>query len=416
AETERVFTVSDFLDRVNAILKAEDVFVRGELSGMQLLPSGLYFALKDKEDGSVLQCYMHPRLYRASGVTLEDGMEVKIGGSPNIYKPKGKLSFVAQTIELVGEGSLKKAYELLKQKLEREGLFSRKRELPEFVHRIGIITSRTGAVIDDFRRNLAPLGFQLYLKDVRVEGAHAVDEIVGALNWFGRAALDLDVIVLMRGGGSLEDLQAFNNELVAREFFALGVPTIAAIGHDRDVPIASLAGDRATSTPTAAAMLINSTWERLRLQVPELRRALVADFEHTLKSRRLWVDRAASALVSQVGRVFATYRQMAELLVAVLGRLEQRTHALKKERHEVARRLAQLFSEAVAKKKERLTLYDTYLEGVSPERNLRLGYSILTNKAHKVVRSAEDIAKGDLVRATLHKGQFTARVEDVQKP
>ncbi|MBI5221103.1 MAG: exodeoxyribonuclease VII large subunit [Candidatus Liptonbacteria bacterium] len=385
--TEKILSVSEFLDRINEVLREEDVSVRGEVTGFGLHPSGAFFSLKDKEDNSVMSCYANPQLYRSFGIDLQDGLEVKVGGFGNVYKTKGRLSFLVQSLELIGEGSLQKAYEALKKKLEAEGLFERKRELPEFIHTIGIITSRTGAVISDFRKNLEPLGFHLHLYDVRVEGAQAVPGVVRAVRWFNHNRPDLDILVVMRGGGSLEDLQAFNNELVAREIFASKIPTICAIGHDRDVPIASLVGDNAPSTPTAAAMLVNSSWRRLREDLPALESDLLHAFEAPLSEQQLFVRRAADLMVGTVSRLTTRYR-------------------------DIQRRVLEQFRMMFRQAKEQVVGAEKYLAAVSPERSLRLGYSIVWNAAGRVVRRAGDVRVGELIQTRLQEGEIKSRVEE----
>ena len=169
---EKVFTVGLFLDYLNARFKEEAVLVKGEISSFKTHPSGIYFSMKDQEDESVLECYMSPWVYRSLGILLEEGMEIKAGGIANIYKPRGRFSFRVEHVELTGEGSLKKAYDALKQKLQGEGLFERKRMLPEFISRVGVITSRTGAVIDDFRKNLEKRGIKIVYsldKNIRLD-------------------------------------------------------------------------------------------------------------------------------------------------------------------------------------------------------------------------------------------------------
>src|SRR3989344_2224588 len=160
---DKVFTVGQFLDFINQLIGQQGMAVKGEISSWKPHPTGIYFSLKDKVDGSVMDCYMSPFTYRGLGIIVEEGMEVKVKSVHNIYKAKGRFSFRVDSLELLGEGSLKKAYEMLKQKLEAEGLFTRKRLIPEFVTRVGVITSRTGAVIDDFRKNLAKLGLEVTL-------------------------------------------------------------------------------------------------------------------------------------------------------------------------------------------------------------------------------------------------------------
>ena len=251
--TQPILSVSEFLDVVNMLLSTEDVYVEGEVTQASDHPKGMFFSIKDPHGGGLMECYMSPWLYRKAGITLEPGMMVRVGGVASVYKPYGKFSFRVAEIVLAGEGSLKKAYDALRKKLADEGLFDRKRPLPDFVTRIGLITSATGAAIGDFRKNLAPLGIRVVYRDVRVEGEQATPQVLRALTDFGARASEFDLIVMTRGGGSLESLQAFNDEQVVRAVFASKVPTLVSIGHERDVPLAQMAADASASTPTCSA-------------------------------------------------------------------------------------------------------------------------------------------------------------------
>lgn len=413
----QIFTVSKFLDHVNDILgqKLEDIKVRGEISGLSEHTSGIYFALKDKDDESVLDCYLPLWVYKGLGIELEDGMEVKAGGTPNVYKPKGKFSLVIETLELTGEGSLKKAYELLKKKLQEEGLFDRKRELPEFIRRVGVITSRSGAVIDDFRNNLAQRGYQIHFHDVRVEGVRAVEDIMKAVRWFNKNQPDLDVLVIMRGGGSLEDLRAFNNELVARAVFASKVPTVCGIGHDRDVPITSLVGDSITSTPTAAAVLINETWQRLEEKLPEQEQSLLHNFERVLNEMRARLGSLAERSASFFQRLFTKYQNLRQGLRDELGRLDRKKKEIGEQVTELTVGVSERFERALARVREKLSEREKYLVSVNPERNLQLGYSIIRNKAGQIVRDVRDVGVGEKIVAQVHRGEIGAKVEKVKE-
>jgi exodeoxyribonuclease VII large subunit len=366
---EGVLTVSQFLDTVNELLTALPARVRGEVTGWHVHQTGVYFSLKDKEDGALMDCYMSPFVWRGLGMEIQDGMEVVVAGASSIYKPKGRFSLRVESLELVGEGSLKKAYELLKKKLEQEGLFERKRPLPEFITKVGVITSRTGAVIQDFRKNLAKLGLEVNLYDTRVEGAKAVDGILGALKWFNNNMPELDVLVIIRGGGSLEDLQAFNNEHVSRELFASKIPTLCSIGHEKDVPIAQLVADESASTPTATAVRINQSWDRLYLGLPRYGQRLVSSFGETLLKYRNLLD---------IGSMLALF----ERNLSAFG--------------------------------ERLSGYEKYLSAASPERQLKLGYSIITDGSGRVIKDAVELKIGQDITARLSKGEFAAEVKDVK--
>src|SRR3989344_3270883 len=388
---ERVFSVSEFLDHINDILYPQNVVVQGEISSVNVHPSGVYLTLKDKKDEGILDCYIRPHIYSYLGVELEDGMEVKIGGFPSVYKRSGRFRFMVQTLELTGEGSLKKAYELLKKKLELEGLFVRKRPIPEFIKRIGIITSRQGAVIEDFKNNLERLGFELFLKDVRVEGVRAVDDITEALQWFNSNAdkLDLDVLVIMRGGGSLEDLQAFNNELVARAVFASYIPTICAIGHHKDAPIASLVGDEAPSTPTGAAMRVNQSWDRLVKDLPILKREMVYAYESKLVAAYSRIESLREKMINYFRRAFVKFESLKSALLEV-------------------------FERELARVVERVGTIEKYLASVNPERNLKLGYSIVTDNSGKVIKDSSQVKIGEDIKTKLYKGEVVSKVKEAK--
>lgn len=408
-DTEKVFGVSDFLDYINSFLVEERVMVAGEVSNCSPHPSGIYFSLKD-EDGSTMDCYLSPFTYRKMGIQLENGLKIKASGWPEIYKPRGKFSFKVQGVELTGEGTLRKAYEQLKLQLQQEGVFDQKRELPNFIEKIGIITSKTGAVIDDFRKNLEPLGCKLYLADTRVEGAKAVEGIVAGMEYFNSSSLDLDVIVIIRGGGSLEELQAFNNERVARAIYASKIPTICGIGHDRDVPIATLVSDKATSTPSIAATLINASWNPLRKDVPLLATKLLHSGEVMIRTRRGQIP----ALVSRLARAFEELVASKRRFLVQAGTTF--TNALSnmfREYRERTRDLVRVAGDAILRTKRKTEEYARYLEAVSPERTLRLGYSILFDDNGHVLKDAAKIQPGAKIRGKISAGELTATVDTV---
>ncbi len=389
-EVTPVFSVSEFLDFVNELFKAREFFVVGEVTGAKPHPTGFYFSLKDK-DGSLMDCYMSPYAYRGLGLPVEDGMEVKVGGSPSIYKAKGRFSFRVETLELAGEGSLKKAYELLKKQLQAEGLFDRKRTLGEFPEQIGIITSRTGAVIDDFRKNLAKAGLKLYLKDTRVEGAQAVDGLLKAIKYFNEEMPGLDALVIIRGGGSLEDLQAFNNELVARAIFGSKIPTICAIGHDRDTPISSLVADYGAhiSTPTAAANLLSESWKKLKAELPYRQNQILSFGVENIRSTK---DRARVA----ANQVFASFKEL--LKIPEYWR-ERTTGFLNILKEQIAG-----FSTKIHDREKLITSQD-------PKRNLKLGYSILRAENGQLIRSKKEAPKGTKFKAETGDGGFLATAD-----
>jgi len=191
----------------------------------------VYFSLKDEKDGALINCIIWKSRYAVYGVELKEGVKIIASGYPEIYAPSGRISFIAETIELAGEGALKKAYEKLKKKLAAEGLFEeeRKRPLPKYPEKIGVVTSRQGAVLADFLNNLGKFGFKIKMIDSRVEGQLAVADLLLSIKSFQKQ--DIDALVIIRGGGSLESHLAFNNEMLVRAIADFPVPVIAGIGH-----------------------------------------------------------------------------------------------------------------------------------------------------------------------------------------
>jgi exodeoxyribonuclease VII large subunit len=370
AEIEKVFTVSEFIEVLNTFFKKEKVRMVGEISELKRAPSGhVYFSVKDKEAPGSLSCIIWSRNYDMCGIVLEVGMEVVMSGYPNIYPNSGKLSFVADTVELVGEGALKKAYEALKKKLDEEGVFApaRKRQIPEFVHKIGVITSREGAVIHDFVNNLGKFGFEVNLVDARVEGQQAVRSLLDAVHTLAKR--DIEVLVIIRGGGSLESLQAFNNETLIREIVGFKVPVIAGIGHDQDVPLLALAADYMTSTPTAAAHLVSRSWEE----------------------------------------AYARIREFANLLDRIPLEIEKVRDKL--ERSWV--NISSSFENALRDDLQKVELAERTVRANDPERQLRLGYAIARNGG-KVVSSVSKLKTGEKVEVQVSDGSFISEVNTIQ--
>lgn len=386
-----VFSVSEFLDVINELLATQDFSVVGEVVGAKPHPTGFYFSLKDAQNGGLMDCYMSPYAYRGLGIIIEDGMQVQVGGAPSIYKPKGRFSFRVETLQLAGQGALRKAYELLKKKLQDEGLFDRKRPLPEFVSRIGLITSKTGAVIDDFRRNLSPLGLRVMHRDVRVEGAQAAGQIVTAIQAFDRQPDDIDVLVVIRGGGSLEDLQAFNTEHVVRAVFGSRVPTVVAIGHDRDIPLAQLAADASGSTPTAAAHLINISWDRLR-NIGRSAQQLEYRFDSVISGLRSNISAHTHRLAMHLGRVAGRGRELEHRLIGHMDRI----------------------GHAIGHMTQTVDAAERHLAAANPERLLKLGYSMVTDETGGVIKNISQLRHGQKVYTRLGKGSFTSEIKELQ--
>lgn len=372
-----------------------DLWVMGEISNFKRYSSGhCYFSLKDA--GAQLSCV----LWRGNAEQLRfqpaDGQHVVAWGRVSVYEPRGQYQFVADFLELAGLGALAAAFETLKKKLDAEGLFAaeRKRPIPSFPRTIGIVTSPTGAAVRDLLKVI--LGrwprIEILLAPVRVQGEGAAREIaeaIGMVNRHGRA----DVMIVGRGGGSLEDLWAFNEEVVARAIAASRIPVISAVGHEIDFTIADFVADLRAATPSHAGELV----------VPE--RAAV--------DREL--ARAADALPRALLRRVAQEREQLRALAsnwALRSPLERITQ-LRQRLDELQERVQPLGAEAITRRREHLGMCAAQLEGLSPLRVLDRGFSVTVLDDGTVVRDAGQVKPGERVMTRLRKGRVRSRVEDI---
>jgi len=413
-ERSVVFSVGDYLSYLGKLVGREEVVVQGEISGFKNHQVGGFFSLKDQEGDGLLKCYIPPRFLSQLGFDLEDGLLINASGVASIYRPRGELSFTVHNVSLVGDGSIRQAYEALKKKLEEEGLFTRKRDLPEFIERIGFITAKTGEVLHDFKRNLKPLGFAVDLLDVRVQGNDAPAQIVQALETLNRRD-SVQVIVIARGGGSLEDLQAFNDERVARAIFKSEIPVLASIGHDRDVPIASLTADLYVSTPSIAAITMNRSWERLESSLPLLTSELMNGFSIVLEEKKNLARAYLGRLIFGIERLLRIPREFRARIRMEISILEKKSEEIKlRTRREMAT-IVQSLKMRLEQMRGLIQSGKAYLEGVSPERNLRLGYSIVMGSEGQVIKRIDDVKVGDHLSTLLAEGSFVSEVESIKK-
>ena len=378
AAEDKVFTIAEYIELLNVFFKSQSARIIGEISELKHAASGhVYFSVKDKENPGSLDAIMWARNYQLCGIALEVGMEVILNGHPNVYPNNGRLSFVADTVELVGEGALKKAYDDLRKKLEAEGVFAavRKRVLPNYISRIGVITSMKGAVIHDFENNLGKFGFKVNVIDSRVEGAQAVAPLLAAIRAMreivedeGSRGTGIEALVIIRGGGSLESLQAFNNEALVREVIDFPVPVIAGIGHDQDVPLMALAADYMTSTPTAAAHLLSRSWAEAYAKVRE--------FSGLLNRFPLELQRVQHALTNTWDGMINGFERSLE----------------------GARQTVAFGAQAIKHN--------------DPIRQLTLGYSIARRNG-KVVRSTMGLSPGEEITLTVKDGEIDSMIKSI---
>ncbi|MGB9870098.1 MAG: exodeoxyribonuclease VII large subunit [Anaerolineae bacterium] len=395
----RPYTVSQLMARIRSTVETDprlmDVWVEGEISNFRQVASGhCYFTLKDA--GAELRCVMWRDRARGMRALPHNGDSVLAHGRVGVYEQRGDLQLYVDALEPLGLGWLYQEYERLKARLEAEGLFAaeRKRPLPRFPRRIGVVTSPDAAALRDILNILSrryPLA-EVVLAPTMVQGEEAPPQIIAALRALN-AREDIDVILLARGGGSLEELWAFNDERVARAVAASRIPVVCGVGHETDFSLADFAADRRAPTPSAAAELATPDRAELLQQVRTLRARLARALEADLTRRRERVQAQVRAL-----------RRLSPLL-----RLAQARQRL----DDLTERAGRAIRHQIAVRRERMAGLAGRLEGVSPLATLERGYAIVQRAADGlIVRSPAQVEVGDALRVRVRDGEFGARVSE----
>jgi exodeoxyribonuclease VII large subunit len=415
-----------------------NVWVRGEVSGLKTAASGhIYFNLK--EDEVVLPCVFFRQHSRMSRVALRDGLLLDARGSIDIYEARGNYQLLVEHVEAAGSGNLQQAFEELKQKLAAEGLFAteRKRSLPPYPRRIGIVTSPTGAVLQDMLRifeRRAP-GLELCIYPSLVQGQGAKEEVCVGIDYFSRSGW-ADFIIVARGGGSLEDLWTFNEEAVARAIAACTVPVVSAVGHETDFTIADFVADLRAPTPSAAAeMTVPANeavlealagWRRQLDRYLELKVARLAtqaaqlgvDRPRALLERKLntllqLVDEADTRLVELVSAPLRVAKEQEHQLESQLLRLspQVRLSEVRAAEQALSAAMGKEIQQHLASTRMRFGLLDARLQVLSPKATLQRGYAIVRNQDGRLVREPGDAPSGAKLRLDIAQGHITATAD-----
>ena len=432
--------VADIRQRVETAYT--DLWVEGEISNCRIAPSGhIYFTLKDGES------QLPVVLFRRQALLLRfrpaDGLSVLVRGRVSIYDTRGQLQLVAETMEPRGAGALQLAFEQLKARLLAEGLFdaARKRPLPGFPKCVGVITSPTGAVIRDIvtviRRRHARLNLLVY--PATMQGANCAASVAAGIRWFNKHEALADVIVIARGGGSMEDLAGFNDESLARVIAASELPVVSAIGHETDFTIADFVADLRAPTPSAAAELVTAAQHRIEERVQSLAaRVQRAGRFHLMHARQRYARLSAESVLTRLRDAVSRRDQRidelrlrlesaaarrlrvpAARLAALSERLRRQDVSLRIARaqrrlQQADARLEQRTSQMLAPRWNRLHRAAARLEALSPLAVLSRGYAIVYAADGTVLRSASDTAAGQTIRARLSQGSLEAQVIDTK--
>ncbi|ACD82851.1 exodeoxyribonuclease VII large subunit [Candidatus Methylacidiphilum infernorum] len=416
------WTVSGLTKKIRFLLEGNigEVWVIGEVSNLRIPSSGhCYFTLKDET--AVINAVFFRTEAEKLDFPLKDGLSIVVRAFLTVYESRGQYQLRVVEARKKGAGSLLEKFEELKRKLAQEGLFdlSRKKKLPLFPEKIGIVTSLKGAVIQDFSRILqrrAP-GITIYIRDVRVQGNGAAQEIAKAIEEFGELGL-VDILVVARGGGSLEDLWAFNEEIVARALFRCPIPTVSAVGHETDFTIADLVADVRAPTPSAAAEIVSRDWEEWRQELEHLELRM---HRFSLQYLEIWKERLEkikkSSSLAEPSRYVGLLRQNADMLEQALEKAV--SLALERARTkytELELRLKSFNPQLVLERvREELKLWAARLASVSPQVVLDRGYSMTFDRQGRVLKEAEKVSRGEQIVVVLSKGSLWAAVEKTQQ-
>ncbi len=413
------WTVSALTDEIKRTLERAlgEVRVAGEISNVRRQSSGhLYFTLKDAE--AQLQGVMFRSDADAVGFQVDNGMEVVASGSLTVYKPRGNYQIRVRHLKPRGVGSLQARFEVLKNKLSSEGLFdpSRKKKLPVFPKTIGLITSPTGAVLQDFMQVLGRRcpHLSVVLGGVRVQGAQAADEVVAMIETFNHLE-GLDVVVIARGGGSLEDLWTFNEEAVVRAVAASSLPVISAIGHETDFTLTDFAADLRAPTPSAAAEVVAVPREEWMKHLETLSRRLNRTLLHEVTQRRgRWRELSGHYVFREPARAVEGHMQRLDECRERMGLAAQRAWRRHQERWlRVQSAWFRIGPDQTLKlRRERLNHFGRQLTALSPQGVLERGYALVFNSRGSLIRGLNDADIGEPLKIKLSESTFSVEVHE----
>lgn len=396
----RAVTVSQ-INRYIANLFKQDytlsgIQVKGEISGCKYHYSGhIYFTLKDA--GAAISCVMFSSQRKGLDFTLEDGQSVIVTGQISVFERDGRYQLYARSIAQDGVGRLYEEYEKLKKRLLAEGLFDeqRKKPIPRYASKIGVVTAETGAVIQDicnvtYRRN--PY-VQLYLYPAKVQGEGAAQTVIEGIHYFEQT--DVDTIIIGRGGGSVEDLWCFNDEVLARVIADCTKPIVSAVGHETDTTISDYAADLRAPTPSAAAELAVYSWREMEIGLREYRNDLRQAMHQILKVRKLELQKYMVLLQH----------------VSPEDILRQKRLVLADSQERLQRMMEKRLTDA----KHRLALYAEEMKGLSPLQKLQSGYTYTADEAGNHIDSVQSLEKGQHLTLTFADGQADVTVDEIRE-
>lgn len=396
----KVLTVSELNKFIGLLLESEpglqDFWLRGEISGFKLYQQSghMYFTLKDEE--STVSAVMFKSRTRALKFMPENGMEVLARGSISVFNPQGKYQLYVDELQLFGAGSLSLYLQQLKERLEKQGYFNAdlKKPIPSFVQKVGVITSQDGAAIQDILKVLRQrhAGIQVIFYHSAVQGMDAPMELAQGLHYLN-AWGDMDVIIIGRGGGSWEDLMAFNSEEVVKAIFESRIPVISAVGHETDFTLADWVADVRAATPTQAAQLAAPDLQQLRMEINRSQQRMQAAME------KIYYNRSESLDQLVMKRILKTS--------GLMQSLQSREDKLQ----DLTERLLRAANDNLSRRQNQLAMAASGLDKLSPLKVLQRGYAAVRGETG-VIRSVQQVSPGDKVQLILADGVLKVKIED----
>src|SRR5436305_6582394 len=418
--TSKVLTVSELTRSIRGTLEAKfgAIWVQGEISNYKAHPNGhQYFTLKDAR--AQIACVIWRDTMAPLREPLADGARVQILGTVSVFEARGQYQISVQIVQPFGQGALQAKFEALKRKLEAEGLFdlARKRPLPKFPKRIGIVTSPSGAAIRDILNVLSRRApwLSILISPVRVQGTGAAQEIAVAIRELATPNENfapVELIIVTRGGGSMEDLWEFNEEIVARTIASIEVPIVSAVGHEIDFTICDFVADLRAPTPSAAAELIVPDIVELRRQMDARMRGLSRELTNRLRDSQQRLDHARETLRRCLSHKIDNYRRgLAHALATLQARSPLRELMLRRNRFgDLQRRLKEFPKRNLENARHRFERIEGILRVLGPEATLRRGYSITRNERGELIRSVASVRPKMKIKTGVTDGEFESEV------
>jgi exodeoxyribonuclease VII large subunit len=419
-QTSKVFTVSELTRSIRGTLETKfaAVWVQGEMSNYKLHPSGhQYFTLKDQR--AQISCVIWRDTMQPPRQPLADGAQVQVFGTVTVFEARGQYQLNVQIIQPRGVGVLQAKFEALKRKLEAEGLFApeRKRPLPKFPRRIGIVTSPSGAAVRDMLnvlRRRAPW-LQILINPVRVQGTGAAQEIAVAIREFAlpnEGFRPVDLIVVTRGGGSIEDLWEFNEEIVSRAIFHSAVPIVSAVGHEIDFTICDFVADLRAPTPSAAAELIVPDVVDLQRQIDRCARTLARQLLNRVRDAQQRLDHARETLRRCLAHRIESYKSGLLNIIRAFQPRKLSGELMMRRNHfaDLQRRLIACPARLLENAKHRFSRIQGILRVLGPDATLRRGYSITMDDHGHIVRTTAVVRPKMKIRTRVSDGEFGSEV------